>query len=141
MARLKHEQISAGLVAEGCLSVTYVQAGFPADFAEAMRQSPGMRRESSAKIEPEKPTTVIPELNAIEFTPFSLTGKSREDVGEALEQSKKSVKLAVLLLEVCDLAVARTALDRVGGRLGAAIALIAQERCQTSPRQQLPESA
>ncbi len=72
---------------------------------------------------------------------LSLTGKSREDVGEALEQSKKSVKLAVFLLEVCDLAVARTALDSVGGRLGAAIALIVQERCQTSPRQQLPESA
>lgn len=69
---------------------------------------------------------------------LSLTGKSREEVREALEHSNGSVKLAVLLLEGCDLAVARTALHSVGGRLGEAIALIAQERWQTSPRKQLP---
>ena len=71
---------------------------------------------------------------------LSLTGRSREDIGAALEQAKGSVKLAVLLLEGCDLDMARTALDRVSGRLGAAIELIAQERCMRSPRKQFSES-
>ncbi len=56
---------------------------------------------------------------------LSLTGRSTEDVREALERAKGSVKLAVLLLEGCDLDTARTALDSVDGRLGAAIALVA----------------
>ena len=36
-----------------------------------MRQPVGSPTESNAKIDPAKPTTVIPELNAIEFTPFA----------------------------------------------------------------------
>ncbi len=71
---------------------------------------------------------------------LSLTGRSREDVRAALERTKGCVKLAVLLLEGCDLDMAAAALDSVGGRLGAAIALIESERCQTSPRKQFPGS-
>jgi N-acetylmuramic acid 6-phosphate etherase len=65
---------------------------------------------------------------------LSLTGRSREDVREALERTKGNVKLAVLLLEGCDLQMARTVLDRAGGRLRAAIALVAQELRHTPPR-------
>ena len=65
---------------------------------------------------------------------LSLTGKSTDDVREALECASGNVKLAVLLLEGCDLETARTALDSVDGRLGAAIALVAPERCQRSSR-------
>jgi len=71
---------------------------------------------------------------------LSLTGRSRKDVREALERAKGSVKLAVLLLEGCDLEMARTALDSAGGRLRAAIALVAQERCETSHRQRRAEN-
>jgi N-acetylmuramic acid 6-phosphate etherase len=71
---------------------------------------------------------------------LSLTGRSREDICAALEQAKGSVKLAVLLLEGCDLDMARAALDRASGRLGEAIELIAQERCTRSPRKQFSES-
>jgi N-acetylmuramic acid 6-phosphate etherase len=67
---------------------------------------------------------------------LSLTDRSTEDVREALERAKGSVKLAVLLLEGCDLDTARTALDSVDGRLGAALALLAQRGCQTPPRKQ-----
>ena len=58
---------------------------------------------------------------------------------EALERSHGSVKLAVLLLEGCDLDLARTALDSAGGRLRTAIALVAQEKCRTPPRAHVPE--
>jgi N-acetylmuramic acid 6-phosphate etherase len=58
----------------------------------------------------------------------SLTGRSRNEVREALARANGSVKLAVLLLEGCDLETALTALDSVDGRLGAAIALVAQQR-------------
>lgn len=64
---------------------------------------------------------------------LSLTGRNREDVREALERANGNVKLAVLLLEGCDLDMARTALDRADGRLRAAIDLIAQTRCRTLP--------
>jgi N-acetylmuramic acid 6-phosphate etherase len=70
---------------------------------------------------------------------LSLTGKSRNDVREALERTQGSVKLAALLLEGCDLDMARTALDSAGGRLRTAIALVAEERCQNPPRTQLTE--
>ena len=43
----------------------------PSDFADAMRQPPGAPRKATRKIEPAEPTTLIPELNAIEFTPFA----------------------------------------------------------------------
>lgn len=65
---------------------------------------------------------------------LSLSGRCTEEVREALVRANGSVKLAVLLLEGCDLSSARTALDRAQGRLGAAIALVAPERCQRSPR-------
>ncbi len=51
-----------------------------------------------------------------------LTGRSREDVRNALASADGNVKLAVLLLDGCDLELAREVLDRAGGRLGAAIA-------------------
>ncbi len=53
-----------------------------------------------------------------------LTGRNREDAREALERSNGSVKLAVLLLHGCDLNEAMTILDRAGGQLRAALALI-----------------
>jgi len=55
-----------------------------------------------------------------------LTGRSRPEVREALACADGSVKLAVLLLDGCDLEVARAVLDRAGGRLGAAIAALAR---------------
>ena len=70
---------------------------------------------------------------------LSLTGRSRNDVREALERTQGSVKLAALLLEGCDLDMARTALDSAGGRLRTAIALVARERCENPPRTQLTE--
>ena len=59
---------------------------------------------------------------------LNLTGRSRDDVREALAQANGSVKLAILLLEGCDLEKAVTTLDSVDGRLGAAIALLAKQR-------------
>ena len=50
-----------------------------------------------------------------------LTGRSREDVRSALARAGGNVKLAVLLLDGCDLDLARDLLDRAGGRLGAAM--------------------
>jgi N-acetylmuramic acid 6-phosphate etherase len=50
-----------------------------------------------------------------------LTGQSEEPVREALAQAKGSVKLAVLLLQGYPLSEAEAALDRVGGRLRAAL--------------------
>ena len=43
----------------------------PSDLAAAMRQPPGAPRKATRKVEPAEPTTLIPELNAIEFTPFA----------------------------------------------------------------------
>jgi N-acetylmuramic acid 6-phosphate etherase len=63
----------------------------------------------------------------------SITGRSREDARAALERTNGSVKLAALLLEGCDLERAKGALESAGGRLRAAMALVAQERCPTSP--------
>jgi N-acetylmuramic acid 6-phosphate etherase len=59
---------------------------------------------------------------------LGLTGRSRDDVREALARANGSVKLAILLLEGCDLQKAVSALDSVDGRLGAAIALLHQQR-------------
>jgi N-acetylmuramic acid 6-phosphate etherase len=56
-----------------------------------------------------------------------LTGRSRPDVRDALARAGGSVKLAVLLLDGCDLELAKAVLDRAGGRLGAAVALLARE--------------
>jgi N-acetylmuramic acid 6-phosphate etherase len=54
----------------------------------------------------------------------SLTGRSGEDVRDALLRANGNIKLAVLLLDGCDLEVARAALDRAGGRLRAAVGLL-----------------
>ncbi len=69
----------------------------------------------------------------------SITGRSRDDVRAALERTNGSVKLAALLLEGCDLDRARAVLDSVGGRLRAAITLVAQERRQASARTKSPQ--
>src|SRR5262245_20808369 len=53
-----------------------------------------------------------------------LTGRSSEDVRDALARAHGSVKLALLLLQGCDLAEAAEALDRAGGQLRIAKAMI-----------------
>jgi N-acetylmuramic acid 6-phosphate etherase len=55
----------------------------------------------------------------------ALTNRNGAEVREALSRADGSVKLAVLLLQGCDLEAARTALDRAGGQLRAAIDLVA----------------
>jgi N-acetylmuramic acid 6-phosphate etherase len=49
-----------------------------------------------------------------------LTGRGEQEVREALARADGNVKLAVLLVDGCELAAAKTLLDRSGGRLGAA---------------------
>jgi N-acetylmuramic acid 6-phosphate etherase len=61
-----------------------------------------------------------------------LSGRNREEVRDALRRANGSVKLALLLLDGCDIAEAREALDRTGGELRAAKALIEARR---APRQ------
>src|SRR4051812_9586918 len=56
-----------------------------------------------------------------------LTDRGRVEVREALKRADGSVKLAVLLLQGCDLATAEAALERAGGQLRAALELIADE--------------
>jgi N-acetylmuramic acid 6-phosphate etherase len=53
-----------------------------------------------------------------------LTGASSEQVHAALQQANGSVKLAVLLLNGCDVKNAAAILDRAGGQLRAALAAI-----------------
>src|SRR5690349_15205645 len=53
-----------------------------------------------------------------------LTGASSEQVRAALQQADGSVKLAVLLLNGCDVKNAAAILDRAGGQLRAALAAI-----------------
>ncbi len=57
-----------------------------------------------------------------------LTGRSREDVRSALASAGGNVKLAVLLLDGCDLDLARDVLDRAGGRLAAAMESLPRRR-------------
>jgi N-acetylmuramic acid 6-phosphate etherase len=52
-----------------------------------------------------------------------LTGKGESEVRDALQRTGGNVKLAVLLLQGCDLRAARDALECAGGRLREAIAL------------------
>jgi N-acetylmuramic acid 6-phosphate etherase len=59
-----------------------------------------------------------------------LTGRSREEVRQALKQAQGSVKLALLLLEGSGIDEARIALDRAGGDLRAAKALIETRRTE-----------
>ena len=63
-----------------------------------------------------------------------LTGKSSEDVREALRRADGSVKLAVLLLKGCELDEAERVLDSAGGQLRAALALFAQARSNAGGR-------
>jgi N-acetylmuramic acid 6-phosphate etherase len=53
-----------------------------------------------------------------------LTGRSGEEICAALEAADGSVKLAALLLKGCDLAEARTVLERTGGQLRVALASV-----------------
>ena len=59
---------------------------------------------------------------------LELSGRSREEVREALQEANGSVKIAFLLLEGCNLDDARNVLDRAGGQLRAAKALIDTHR-------------
>jgi N-acetylmuramic acid 6-phosphate etherase len=53
-----------------------------------------------------------------------LTGRSSEDICTALARADGSVKVAALLLKGCDLADAKTVLNRAGGQLRVAIAAV-----------------
>ncbi len=57
---------------------------------------------------------------------MQLTGRGRDEVRGALHRAKGSVKLAVMLLNGCDVAEARAFLERSRGHLRAALALAAQ---------------
>jgi N-acetylmuramic acid 6-phosphate etherase len=57
-----------------------------------------------------------------------LTGRSPPEARDALARADGNIKLAVLLLEGCDLDLARAILERAGGRLGAAVALLVRDR-------------
>src|SRR5215213_6882739 len=57
-----------------------------------------------------------------------LTDHGRGEVRDALKRAGGSVKLAVLLLQGCDLHDAEAALDRAGGQLRAALDLIAERQ-------------
>jgi len=53
-----------------------------------------------------------------------LTGRSRDDAHNALERAQGSVKLAMLLLQGCDLETATSLLNRSGGQLRKALELM-----------------
>jgi N-acetylmuramic acid 6-phosphate etherase len=57
-----------------------------------------------------------------------ITGCSREKARDALHQAQGSVKLSVMLLKGCRLYEAAELLDRAGGRLRSALALIGRRR-------------
>jgi N-acetylmuramic acid 6-phosphate etherase len=59
---------------------------------------------------------------------LELSGRSPEEVHEALHRAEGNVKTALLLLEGCDLAEAARMLDRSGGHLRKAKALIESRR-------------
>jgi hypothetical protein len=54
------------------------------DFEVAMRQPPGTPTKATRKMDPAMPTTAIPELNAIELTPFAY-----QTVLEAIQAADK----------------------------------------------------
>ncbi len=56
-----------------------------------------------------------------------LTGRSSEEVGDALRRANGSVKLAVLLLHGCSIDAAADLLDRAGGRLRTALKNIGRD--------------
>jgi len=53
-----------------------------------------------------------------------ISGRSREEVRDALDRANGSVKLAVILLRGCDVNEGTALLDRAGGQLRAALALM-----------------
>ncbi len=53
-----------------------------------------------------------------------LTGRSREDIAQALSRADGSVKVAVLLLHGCSADEAKRLLEQAGGRLRAALQAI-----------------
>ena len=55
---------------------------------------------------------------------LKITGRSHDEVREALTRANGSVKLAVMLLHGCDMADATALLDRCGGQLRAALAAL-----------------
>ncbi len=59
---------------------------------------------------------------------LELSGRSREEVHDALHRAGGSVKVALLLLEGCDLDEAASMLDRSGGQLRTAKALLETRR-------------
>jgi N-acetylmuramic acid 6-phosphate etherase len=59
---------------------------------------------------------------------MQLTGRGRDEVRGALHRAEGSVKLAVMLLNGCDVAEARALLERSRGHLRAALGLIARRR-------------
>ena len=59
---------------------------------------------------------------------LELSGRSREEVHDALQRAEGNLKTALLLLEGCDLAEAASMLDRSGGHLRTAKALIETRR-------------
>jgi len=59
---------------------------------------------------------------------LELSGRSREEVHDALHRAEGNVKTALLLLEGCDLAEAARMLDQSGGHLHTAKALIETRR-------------
>ena len=59
---------------------------------------------------------------------LELSGRSREEVQDALLRAEGNVKTALLLLEGCDLAEAAWMLDRSGGHLRAAKAMLETRR-------------
>jgi N-acetylmuramic acid 6-phosphate etherase len=61
-----------------------------------------------------------------------LTGRSGEEARRALQRANGSVKLAVLLLHGCDPGEAKGILDRAGGQLRAALALIGKPAPQAA---------
>jgi N-acetylmuramic acid 6-phosphate etherase len=63
-----------------------------------------------------------------------LTGRSSEEVRDALGRTDGNVKLAVLLLKGCELDEAERVLDSAGGQLRAALALFAQARSNAGGR-------
>ena len=64
---------------------------------------------------------------------IQLTGRSRDDVRNALSRANGSVKIAVMLLHGCDLEFAKHLLSAAGDRLGAALDRVGNAR-STRPR-------
>jgi len=61
-----------------------------------------------------------------------LTGRNDEEARGAIVRASGSVKLAVLLLQGCELEKARTILAQAGGRLRIAVDLLTRRNGQTS---------